>query len=82
MIACAHLLPCSLRVSIEEAEEADLDHESSDCGAADDWEDEGHDGLRESDTPSKLDSDLAAITRHHRFAGRHDFGTFRYATLS
>lgn len=40
-----------------EAEEADLDHESSDCGAADDWEDEGHDGLRESGTPSKLDSD-------------------------
>ena len=79
MVACAHLLPCSLRVCIKEA---DLDHESSDCGAADDWEDESHDGLRESDTPSKLDSDLAAITRHHRFAGRHDFGTFRFATLS
>ena len=60
-----------------EAKEADLDHESSDFAAADDW-DEGHDGLRESGTPSRLDSDLAAITHHHPFAGRHDFGTFRY----
>lgn len=41
--------------------EADLDHESSDCAAADDWDDEGHDGLRESDTKTQSKSRESTI---------------------